>query len=113
MTLTPDRLFVRFSSARQYGLEPRRVGRERADRDVDVRGPERLFPVFGRALADIAQFCRARGHALLELRRKAVERILWHAQRLQALEGERGGDPSLMVGISRVGGGGERRDQPP
>ena len=55
---------------------------------MDVRGPERLFPVFGGALTDIPQFCGARGHALLERQREAVERVLRNAQRLQALERE-------------------------
>ena len=113
MALTPDSSSYAFPSAREYALEPRRVGRERAERDMDVRGPERLFPVFGGALADIAQFCRARGHALLERQREAVERVLRNAQRLEALEGERGADPSLVAGIRRARGGGERRNQPP
>ena len=57
---------------------------------MDVRGPERLLPVFGGALTDIPQFRRARGHALLERQREAVERVLRNAQRLEALEAQCG-----------------------
>ena len=110
MALTPDKSSVRLPSACEYRLKARRIGRERADRDVDVRGTERLFPVFGGALADVAQPCRARRHALLERQWEAVERVLWYAQRLETLEGERRGDPSLLGGISRVAGRGERRN---
>ena len=82
----PGEFLIRFPGAREYALEPRRVGRERAKPDMDVRGPERLLPILGGALTDIPQFCGARGHALLERQRKAVERVLRNAQRLEALE---------------------------
>jgi hypothetical protein len=67
--------------------------------------------VFGRVLAGVAQLRRPRGHALLKLRRKAIERILRHAQRLQAVVGKRGAHPSFLAGVRRIGGGGKRRDQ--
>ena len=62
---------------------------------MDVRRPERLFPVVRAVLANVAEQLRARGHALLELRRKAGERVRRHAERLQALVGERNGDPGV------------------
>ena len=73
---------------------------------MDVRRPERLFPVFRAALAGVAQRLRPRGHPLLELRREAVERILRHAQRLEALEAERDAHPGIAGRAGRVGGRG-------
>ena len=102
-----------FPSATEYGLKPRCVGRKPTDCHVDVRDPERLFPVFGGALSDITQHTRARGHALLERQWETVERVLRNTQRLEALESERGADPSLVTGIGRVGSVGERRNEPP
>ena len=55
---------------------------------MDIRAPERLFPVLGGALTNIPQLCRTRRHALLERQREAVERVLRNTQRLEALERE-------------------------
>ena len=78
------------------GLEPRGIGRERGQRDVHVGSTEWLLPVGGAALPHVAQLDRARRHPLLELRREAVERVLRHAERLQALVGEGHGDPGAV-----------------
>jgi hypothetical protein len=69
---------------------------------MDIGGPQRLLPVVRAALADVAQFGRPRGHSLPELRREALQRVLRHTERLQALVGEGSGDPSVL---GRVGGG--------
>jgi hypothetical protein len=93
--------------------QPRGVGRQRRQRHVDVGGSKRLLPIGRAAVADVAQLGRAGRHALLELRREAVQRFLWHAQRLQALVGEGNGDPGAA---GRVGGGpagADHRVQPP
>ena len=93
-------------------LELRGIGRERGQRDVHVGATEWLLPVGGAALPDVAQLGRARRHPLLELWREAVERVLWHAERLQALVGEGHGDPGavprLRAGTSMV----HNREQP-
>jgi hypothetical protein len=80
---------------------------------VDVRRPERLFPVCGAALAGVAQHVRARGHALLKLPRKADEGILRHTERLEALKGERDAHPGIASRAGRVGGRGHHSARPP
>jgi hypothetical protein len=95
------------------GLEPRGIGRERGQRDVHVGSTERLLPTSGAALPYVAQLDRPRRHALLELWREAVERVVRQAERLQALVGEGHGDPGavprLRAGTSMV----HNREQPP
>ena len=83
IAVIPAQLLVRLASALERRLEPLRIRRDRDEHDVDVRRPERLFPVLGAALAGVAQRFRARGHALPELPGEAVERILRHAERLE------------------------------
>ena len=90
-------------------LEPLGVGRERGQRDVHVRRAERLLPVLGAALADVAQLGRARRHALPELRREAVQRVLRHAERLEAVVGEGDGDPGVAGRVGRRSGRSRRR----
>jgi hypothetical protein len=107
----PRSLLVCVQCTRQHGVESCLVGRECADRDVNSRRPKRLLPVFGRVLAGVAQLRRPSGHALPKLRRKTVERILRHAQRLQALVGQGSAHPRLLPGVGRIGSGGKRRDQ--
>ena len=91
----PVEFLVRRPGAREYTLKPRRVGGERAEPDVDIRGAERLLPILGGTLTNIPELCRTRRHALLERQRKAVERVLRNTQRLEALERESGADPRL------------------
>ena len=86
------------------GLQPRGVGGEHGDGDVDVAGAERLLPVLGAAVADVAQLGGAGRHALPELRREAVQRLLRHAERLQAVVGEGDGDPGAVRGLGRRAG---------
>jgi hypothetical protein len=105
--LAPDhlnsrQLLVGAACPLDHGRQPRGVGRQRRQRDVDIGGSERLLPIGRAAVADIAELRRARRHALPELRREAVQRALRHPQRLQALVGEGNGDPGAA---SRVGGG--------
>src|ERR1035438_5433624 len=105
----PGEFLIRFPGAGEHSLEPLRVGSEPADRDMDVRCPERFFPVFGGALTDIPQYLRASGHALLEGQGEAVERVRRYPQRLEALERDCDADPSLLAAFRRGGGAGERR----
>ena len=77
------------------------------------RGAERLLPVLGAALADVAQLGRAGRHPLAELRREAVERVLRHAERLQPLVGEGDGDPGVVRGIGRRASRVDHGVQPP
>ena len=67
----PVEFLIRRPGARKYTLEPRRVGGERAEPDMDIRGPERLLPILGGALTDIPELCRTRRHALLERQRES------------------------------------------
>ena len=90
-----------------------RVRRDRDEHDVDVRRPERRFPVLGAALAGVAQRLRARGHPLPELPREAVERVLRHAEGLEALVGERDADPGIGRRAGRVRGRGHDGARPP
>ena len=48
----------------------------RHQRDMEIARTERGFPVFGRALANIAQLGGAGGHTLLEPGWKAGERLV-------------------------------------
>ena len=97
-----------------HSLEVLDVLRKERQRDVDVRGAERLLPVVRDALADVAERGGARRHALAELRREAVERHLRHAERPQPVIGEGDRDPGAVRGLVRRGGltrpaGGSRR----
>ena len=83
--LAPDRcdardLLVCLLGACERRFQLLRVRRECGDDDVDVSGSERLLPIFGTAFAAIAQHFGAGSHALLKLRRKAVERAFRHTQ---------------------------------
>src|SRR5215510_14010557 len=81
--------------------------------DVDVFRTVPMLPV-GRCIsADVMQDGVARRHPLPELDRKTVERSLWHAQRLEALEGERDPQPAGQRGLPPLVGGGDMRDDPP
>ena len=82
-----------------HGLQPLAVGGERRQGDVDVAGAERLLPVLGAAVADVAEQRRAGGHPLPELRSEAVERALRDPERLQAVVGEGDRDPGVVGGI--------------
>jgi hypothetical protein len=53
--------------------QPRGIGRQRRQRDMDIGGPERLLPIAGAALADVTEVGRAGRHALLELGCEAVQ----------------------------------------
>ena len=68
---------------------------------MDVRRPERLLPVFWRALPHVPQVGRAGGHALLELGREAGQRVLRHPERLEPLVAERHPERHRVVGIER------------
>jgi hypothetical protein len=63
--------------------------------------------VLGRALTGVSQFGCPRGHTLLKLLREAGEGVLWHAQRLEALEAERHGGPGLPFRVQWAGSGGD------
>ena len=88
----------------------RRVRRQDREGDVDVRRAERLLPVLGVALADVAELAGARGHALAELRREAVQRRLRHAERLQPVVGEGDGEPGAVRGLVRAAARLDERD---
>src|SRR5215475_3306571 len=109
----PWQFLIGLPRALKHRLKPWRVRRERGEYDVDVRRPERLFPVCGAALAGIAQCVRARSHPLLELPREAVEGILRHAEHLEALERERDAHPGIAGGAGRVGSRGHHGARPP
>ena len=114
----PDGGGVYQLSVTATGMNPvvgtlRRVGGERAQRDMDIRGSERLLPILGGVLTNIPELCRTRGHPLLERQREAVERVLRHTERLQPLEREPGADPRLLAPISRAGGVAKCGNQPP
>ena len=107
--LLPDHLHTGavaqgLAGARQGRLQPRVVGGERGDDDVDVRRPEGRLPVGGGAVADVAQGFGAGRHALLELERKAVQRRLGYPEGTQAVPGEGHGDPGVLVRDWRWGG---------
>ena len=111
--LHPGQVLVGAAGPLDHRRQPRGVGRQRRQRDVDLGGSERLLPVGWAALADVAELGRAGRHALPELRREAVQRLLRHAERLQARVGEGNGDPGAA---GRVGGGPagvDHRVQPP
>src|SRR5215510_5238054 len=98
--LAPDRSYPRqfpisLPSALKRDLKLLSARRDCDERYVNVRRPERLFPVFGSALADVSQFFRARGHPLPEFPGEAVERFLWHAEGLEPLIGERNAHPGI------------------
>ena len=100
------------ASALNQRLEALGVGREGQQHDVNVGGAERRLPVLGRVLADVAEIGGTSGHALLELGREAGQRLLGHTQRLEAVEREAEGQPSLLGGVGRVGGRGQGRRDP-
>src|SRR3981081_1446503 len=72
-----------------------RVRSERSEHDVDVSGPERLLPMFGAALVRVTQNSGASSHALLKLRRKAIERCLRHTKCLEPLKAECDAHPGV------------------
>ena len=76
------------------------------------RGAERLLPVGRAALADVAQLGGTGRHPLAELGREAVERVLRHTERLQALIGEGDRDPRVVSGIGRRPSRVDERVQP-
>ena len=86
----------------EHRFQARGIGRQRRQRNVHVPGSERFLPVGRAALADVSELGRAGRHALPELRREAVKRLLRHAQRLQAVVGEGNGDPGVA---GRIRGG--------
>ena len=79
---------------------------------MDVCRPEWFLPVGRVALADVAELGCPRGHSLAELRGEAVQRVLRHAERLQALVGEGRGDPGVVGGIGGGPAGIDDREQP-
>src|SRR5262245_21157777 len=83
------------------------------EHDVNVRRPERLFPVFGAALANVPQFFRARGHPLSKLPGEAVERILRHPEGLKPLIGKSDAHPGIGQRAGRVRGRSHDCAQPP
>src|SRR5829696_9130010 len=100
--LSPDdiharKLLVGATHFLDGGLEPRGIGRERGQRDVHLGATEWLLPTGGAALPNVAQLDRARRHPLLELWREAVERVLRHTERLQALVREGHCDPRAVL----------------
>jgi hypothetical protein len=80
---------------------------------MDVDRAERLLPVLWTALADVAELRRARRHPLPELGREAVERVLWHAERLETAIAQRNGDPRVLRPCRRRPPGVDKRMQPP
>src|SRR5437588_3652363 len=90
----------------------RKIRREGSNNDVDIRGPERLFPVFGAAFAAVSEQVRARSHSLLEFRRKAFERRARRAQRLEALVAESSANPSVAGRAGWMSRGGNDFAQP-
>ena len=116
--LAPDhldagQLLVRVPCPLGERLQACRIGREHRQRDVHVGRPERLLPVLGAALADVAELGRARRHPLPELWREAVERVLRHAQRLETVIGEGDRDPGVVRRIGRRPAGVDERVQTP
>ena len=111
--LHPGQLLVGAACPLGHRRQPRGVGRQRRQRHVHVGGSKRLFPIGRAAVADVAQLGRAGRHALPELRREAVQRLLGHAQRLQALVGEGNGDPGAAGGVRSGPAGVDHRVQPP
>ena len=105
--LAPDQLDAgellrgRGAPARRTASSRAASGESAARATWTSRRAERLLPVLGAALADVAQLGGAGGHALPELRREAVERGLRHPERLQALVGEGDGDPGVAGRIGR------------
>src|SRR5262249_18561728 len=87
----------------ELGFQAFSIWGQTRENDVDVSRPERLLPLFGTALVRIAQDSRARGHAVLKFRRKAVERCLRNTQCLESLKAECDTHPRVAVRAFRVG----------
>src|SRR5215207_311390 len=116
--LAPNQLhaeepFLRSHRALENRVQPSRVRRQRGHRDVDVRRAKRLLPVLRAALTDVTELGGARCHPLFELRREAVQGLLRHAERLQALIGEGSGDPCVARGLGRDPAEVDHVGQPP
>jgi hypothetical protein len=79
---------------------------------MDGGAAEGVLPVLRCVLADLPELLGARGHALLELGREAVQRVLRDAKRAQPLVGEADRDPRIPIGVGRRPGGVEEREQP-
>src|SRR6516225_7951717 len=82
-------------SAIEYGLEPILVGRDRRQGNVDIRGAKWFLPILGAVFAHVAYLLRAGCHALLKLRREAVEGLTRQAHRLESVKGEGDTHPGI------------------
>src|SRR5437588_4823187 len=75
----------------------------RSDDYVNIRGPERLFPILRTAFAVVTEYLRPRGHSLLKFQRKALKRCAWYAQRFEALKAEGSTHPGVTGRACWVG----------
>src|SRR5262245_46696226 len=91
----PRQFPIRLPSALDRQFKLLSVRRDCDEHNLNLRRPERLFPVFGAALAGVSQFFGARGHSLPELPGEAVERILRHAEGLKPVISERDAHPGI------------------
>src|SRR5437879_3996554 len=74
--LPPDcrdarQLLICSASTFERGFKMLCVRRNGSDDYVDIRGPERLFPVLRAAFAVVTEYLRPRGHSLLKFQWKA------------------------------------------
>ena len=114
--LTPDHLdaghvLVGAAGPVEQRLQALGVGGEDGDRHMDVRGAQRRLPPVRAAVSHIAQLGGASGHALAELGREALQGGLGHTERLEALVGERHGDPRVRGRATRGLSGADQRTQ--
>ena len=113
ITCDTGRVLVGDAGPLQRLVQPRRIGGEGAQRDMDIGRSERWLPVGRGTLAHVTDQVRPRGHALTKRPRKAVQRLLGHPQGPQSLVGERHRHPGILArvraGQTTLG----RREQPP
>src|SRR5438105_1415753 len=106
--LPPDcrdalQLLICLAGTFERGFKMLCVRRNCSDDDVDIRGPERLFPILRTAFAVVTEYVRPRGHSLLKFQWKALKRCAWYAQRFEALKAEGSTHPGVTGRACWVG----------
>lgn len=111
--LDTGRVLVGDTGPLQLLVQLRRIGRQGAQRDMNLARSERCLPVGRSTLAHIPDQLRPSGHALTKRPRKAVQRLLRHPQGPQPLVGERHSHPGILTPVRAGQTTRGHREQPP